>query len=88
MAHPNYQATGFVMEHFTGSCIDPATRGVMEEVRKLVIARRHRAFQPDTQAHQQFLHNHYEKTRQLQAQHPYLNLQEELNYFSGISNTR
>ncbi|MBP7557831.1 MAG: GSCFA domain-containing protein [Chitinophagaceae bacterium] len=88
MAHPNYQATGFVMEHFAGSCIDPATRGVMEDVRKLVIARRHRAFQPATQAHQQFLRNHYEKARQLQAQHPYLNLQEELNYFSGNSDTR
>lgn len=88
MAHPNYQATGFVMEHFAGTCIDPATRAVMEEVRKLVIARRHRAFQPATQAHQQFLRNHYEKARQLQAQHPYLHLQEELNYFSGNSDTR
>lgn len=88
MAHPNYQATGFVMEHFAGSCIDPPTRRVMEDVRKLVIARRHRAFQPATQAHQQFLNNHYEKTRQLQAQHPYLNLQEELDYFAGNSDTR
>lgn len=88
MAHPNYQATGFVMEQFAGSCIDPATRLVMEEVRKLTIARRHRAFQPATQAHQQFLNVHLEKARLLQAQHPYLNLQEEMDYFAGNSVTR
>jgi len=88
MAHPNYQATSFVMEQFAASCIDPATRTVMEEVRKLMIARRHRAFQPATQAHQQFLKNHWEKASQLQAQHPYLHLQEELDYFAGNSDTR
>jgi len=83
LAHPNYMATSFVLEKFTESCIDPGARSLMEEVRKIVIAKKHKAFQPATTAHQQFLKAHAEKTKELMDQFPFLDLQNELSYFSS-----
>lgn len=82
LAHPNYMATSFVLEKFVECCIDPSAQSLMEDIRKLVIARKHKAFQPDTMAHKQFLQTHAQKTNDLLKQHPYLDLDEELTYFS------
>jgi len=82
MVHPNYAATEFVMDKFADACIDDETKQLMEEVRKIVIASRHKAFQPETKAHQQFLNAHFEKTRLLQEKYPFLDLKQELTYFS------
>lgn len=82
LVHPNYAATEFVMEKFAANCIEEKSNQLMEEVRKIVIARKHKAFQPETNAHQQFLNVHFEKAKELQSKYPFLNLQDELNYFS------
>ncbi len=83
LAHPNYMATSFVLEKFSESCIDPASRELMEEVRKIVIARKHKAFQPSTEAHKQFLKAHAEKAKELMAQYSFLDMKEELEYFTA-----
>lgn len=82
LVHPNYPATEFVLEKFTATCIAETDRELMNELRKIMIARRHRAFQPGTKAHQQFLASHFEKTRLLKEKYPFLDLSEELVYFS------
>lgn len=82
LVHPNYPATEFVMEKFAEHCIDEKSRILMEEVRKIVIARKHKAFQPETKAHQQFMIAHFEKVKELQLKFPFLDLKEELGYFS------
>lgn len=82
LAHPNYAATRFVLDHFAESCIEDNTRKLMEEVKKLVIARKHRAFQPDTNAHRQFLISQLEKAVELKNMNPFLDLDEEIRYFS------
>ncbi|HSC36923.1 MAG TPA: GSCFA domain-containing protein [Chitinophagaceae bacterium] len=87
MVHPNYPATEFVLEKFRQHYIDGPSQQLMEEVRKIVIARKHKPFQPGTNAHRLFLHNHFIKTKELQERHPFLHLEEELAYFSQSSNT-
>ena len=82
LVHPNYQATEFVMEKFTETCIAEQAQQLIKEVKKIVIARNHKAFQPETKAHQRFLNDYYEKTMQLQEKFPFLKLKEELVYFS------
>ncbi|MBZ4191181.1 GSCFA domain-containing protein [Niabella beijingensis] len=82
LAHPNYPATEFVLEKFTESCIDTASRQLMKELRPLMIARRHKPFHPQTKAHQQFLQAQYEKAKRLMEQYPFLDLKEEMDYFS------
>lgn len=82
LVHPNYSATSFVLDKFAESCIDPASRQLMQEIKKIVIARKHKAFQPSTQAHQQFLATHLEKVKALQDRYPFLDLAKEAAYFS------
>jgi hypothetical protein len=86
MVHPNYQATAYVLEKFTRHFIDEGAQQAMEEVRKIVIARKHKAFQPATEAHKRFLQEHWQKTKAMTAKYPFLDLREELDYFSR-SNT-
>ena len=82
LVHPNYAATNFVMEHFSENCIAADAQQLMKEIRQLVIARRHRPFQPETKAHQQFLSSNFEKAKALKKQYSFLELSEELTYFS------
>jgi GSCFA family len=82
MVHPNYPATQFVLEKFTEYGIEAAARPLMEEMRKLVTARKHRPMHPSTQAHRQFLRAHYEKTLLLAKQYPFLDLSQELVFFN------
>jgi hypothetical protein len=83
MVHPNYAATEFVLEKFTKHFIDEQSQALMQEIKKIVTARKHKPFQPETQAHKQFLKAHLEKAQVLQQQNTFLNLNEEINYFSG-----
>jgi len=82
LVHPNYPATDFVLEKFTENCIDKDSQLLMQEIKKIVIARKHKAFQPQTKAHQQFLNNQFLKAQELQTKYPFLDLREELVYFS------
>jgi len=81
MVHPNYPATEFVLEKFIQHCIDVPSQQIMEEVKKIVVAARHKAFQPATNAHKQFLMTHLEKTKELQRKYPFLQFNEEIRYF-------
>jgi len=82
LVHPNYMATEIVLEKFVQTFIDEEAAQLMEEVKQIVIARKHKAFQPETKAHQQFLLTHFEKAKLLQEKYPFLDLSEELHYFS------
>lgn len=81
MAHPNYPATQFVLEKFTEYGIETAARPLMEELRKLVTARRHRPLHPATEAHARFRREQYDKAAELVRRFPFLDLSQELNYF-------
>jgi len=83
LAHPNYPATEFVLEKFAESCIDTASQELMKEIKKIIIARKHRPVQPQTNAHRQFLQSFYQKTKALQDKYSFLDFTDELAYFSG-----
>jgi hypothetical protein len=84
MVHPNYPGTEFVLERFTETCIDEESQQLMREVRQIAIARKHRPFQPETKSHQHFLQTYFQKAKELQQKYPFLDLKEELKYFSQI----
>jgi len=85
LVHPNYMATQFVLEKFAETFIDEPTQSLMKQVQSVIIARRHKPFQPDTTAHKQFLNASYERVKALMDRHPFLNLQEEMQFFSEAS---
>jgi hypothetical protein len=82
MVHPNYAATQFVLEKFVEYGIDEGSRQVLEEVKKLVVARRHRPLHPETSAHARFMQEQREKAVGLAAKYPFLDLSEEIRHFS------
>jgi len=82
LVHPNYMATEFVLEKFAESFIDEPTQKLMQEIKSLVTARKHKAFQPDTTAHQQFLRTYFEKAKMLKEKYSFLDLDEEIKYFN------
>ena len=84
LAHPNYAATQFVLEKFSETCFDGSTQELMKEIRKIVIAKNHTPFNPRSQQHKKFLQTHLEKTKALQQQYPWIDLQDEMEYFSLI----
>ena len=83
LAHPNYAATEYVFEKFRESYIDKNAQQLMEEVKQLITAYKHKPFQPTTEAHKHFLKRSLEKTAQLQLQLPQLDFSKELRFFSG-----
>ncbi len=86
LAHPNYMATEFVLQKFVTSCLDDEARQLIEEMKKISLARKHKAFQPATIAHQQFLKASAVRTAALQAKYPLLDLTKELEYFKSAQN--
>jgi hypothetical protein len=83
MVHPNYPATEFVMEKFRENFIDEESQQLMEEIRKIVIAKNHKPFHPSTEAHKTFLKSNLEKVRELQAKFPFLSFEDEIRYFTS-----
>lgn len=83
MVHPNYAATNYVWEKFIAACIDEPSQQLMKEIAVIVAAKNHKAFNPTSEQHKKFLQTNLEKVKNLQKQFPYLNLEEELNYFQN-----
>ncbi|HNP22925.1 MAG TPA: GSCFA domain-containing protein [Panacibacter sp.] len=83
LAHPNYAATQYVLEQFSANCFDPLTIQLMDEIKKIVIAKNHKPFNPASQQHNDFLTSMLTKANALQEQNPHLDFSSEINYFSG-----
>jgi len=83
LVHPNYMATEFVLEKFAEVFIDEPSQRLMREIKSVMIARKHKAFQPDTAAHKQFLKTYFEKTKALKEKYSFLDLNEEIKYFNS-----
>lgn len=81
LAHPNFAATQFVMEHFSDYAFDEPTRELNKEIRQLVIARNHKPFHPQSESHQNFLRKQFQRTQEIAKKHPEIDLSEELSFF-------
>ena len=83
LAHPNYAATQFVLEKFSDACFNQSTKELIEEIKKIIIAKKHKPFNPQSSLHKKFLQQQLERTKRILEMHPYLNFNEEINYFLG-----
>ncbi len=81
--HPNFPATMYVWEHFVKSCIDPSAHEIMGHVQDIATARSHRSRFPETEAHKKFKESYAAKCRTLMNKYPFLDLADELKYFTG-----
>lgn len=81
LVHPNYFATEYVWERLVVSCMNERTKTLIEQIHGLNLAYKHKAFNPASAQHKNFLASYLQKTEQLQREHPYLNFEKELQYF-------
>lgn len=81
LVHPNYAATQYVWEKFLPVYMDDTTLQLMKEIASVELAFKHKPFNPTSQQHKKFLQNFLNKTQELKAEHPYLELEEEIKYF-------
>ena len=81
MVHPNYLATDFVLKKFLSSYTSEETKSLIEEVKKVLIARRHKPSHPSTEAHKKFIQVNLEKLKKLQHQYPLISFEEEMYFF-------
>jgi hypothetical protein len=83
MVHPNYASTNYVWDKFISACIDEPARKLMKEINAINAAKNHKPFNPGSQSHKRFLQAQLDKVQELIKQYPYINFEEELNYFRG-----
>ncbi len=81
LAHPNYAATQFVMEKFSEFAFREPTLELMKEIKQIVTAKNHKPFHAGSNQHQQFLKQHYEKTKAIAEAYPGLDFSTELAFF-------
>lgn len=81
LVHPNFAATSYVIEQFMQHFVNEESITLSKEIERIIIARKHKPFQPETEAHKNFLKLHAEKTKNLINNYPFLSLREELDFF-------
>ncbi|PSL48273.1 GSCFA family protein [Chitinophaga niastensis] len=82
LVHPNAAAVNYVWEQVVKSCIHPNSQPLLHTIAEINRAAHHRPFNPESSEHQQFLRTYAGKVKQIMAEHPQLNMEELLAYFS------
>ena len=77
MVHPNYAATRYVWEKFVPAVMDTETRELMKQLQPISAALKHKAFHPQSAAHQRFLSATLEKLEELNIKFPGLDWHHE-----------
>lgn len=85
LVHPNYAATNYVWEKFIEAAIDIQSKDWMKEIAQIKAACNHKPFNPTSEAHKKFLNSFYEKTKLLQQNCPFIDLNYEMNYFKSAA---
>lgn len=81
LVHPNYAATEFVLDKFCENCMDKKTRNLLEDIKKIIIAKNHKPFHAASRQHQNFRKKYFLECTALQEKYPFLNFREEVIYF-------
>lgn len=83
LVHPNYAATNYVWEKMVATYFSTATQSVMQKIGELQLAKQHKPFNKASKAHQLFIHNCIQKTKDLMAECPQIPLNTLLAFFNG-----
>jgi hypothetical protein len=83
LVHPNYQATQYVWDKFSEAVIDDESRLLMKSLVSIHHAKNHRPLHAGSSQHKVFLQSMLQKTLTLQTSYPFLDLREEIAYFSN-----
>ncbi len=79
MVHPNEIATDYIWDRFSDVFFTRETKHLMSHISKIMKALKHRPMHPDTKKHETFIQNTIHQIKEIMANHPYIDLQEELS---------
>ncbi len=78
MVHPNQQAVGYVWEQFEQTFFSQEDIQLLQQIKALTTALKHKPRFQETAAHQRFKEQLQQKTEQLKTAFPYLDFEDEL----------
>lgn len=82
LVHPNYAATNYVWEKFMTAVTEESAKDLLKEINDINAAVNHKAFNPSSEAHKNFLGKNLEKIKKLQLLYPYLQFETEVLFFN------
>ncbi|MBI1342678.1 MAG: GSCFA domain-containing protein [Terrimonas sp.] len=82
LVHPDKKAVDYIAHRFLSTFLNPSSQSIMKRIGEIVAAKNHRPHLPGTKAHRLFLETYWDKVAVLQKEFPFLDLQDELIYFS------
>ena len=84
MAHPSELAVDYVWDKFCLTYMSEATMEFISRVEKVRAAMQHRLLHPESEAAAKFRASQYECVKQLAAEYPDVDFDDELHYFAPI----
>ncbi len=82
LVHPNEQAIEYVFEKFNKACFDDKAIALFEKIKEIISAKNHKSFNSETESHKKFQFTYLERCKKMQIENPFLDLSEEIKYFS------
>jgi hypothetical protein len=83
LVHPNEQAILYVFEKFKAAAFSEEAIALSDKLGEVLKAMQHKPFQPAAEAHMKFRTACHLRCLELKKQFPFLDLEEELRYFSA-----
>ncbi|MBE9467838.1 MAG: GSCFA domain-containing protein [Bacteroidetes bacterium] len=84
MFHINETAINYIWQKFSETYFDDNTQDLIKKIKKIVKNKNHKPFNPKSQMYKDFLKNNLEQINKLLHQYPYINLEDERNFFSEV----
>jgi lysophospholipase L1-like esterase len=81
LVHPNEQAIDYVFEKLKETFFATETKDLFLKISNIIKAKSHKPFNAETSKHKQFKSSLLKECNDLIADYPFLNLQEEINFF-------
>lgn len=86
MIHPSNWSINYIWKKFKTTFFDAATLQLGETIKKIYTASQHRAFSPESEAHQKFITEQINKINTLAVNYPFLEKNRMLRWFSEYNN--
>ena len=85
LVHPTETATTFVFENFCDVYLDETAKKLLEEIKSIIAAFKHKPFQSESAAHKKFQLAQLEKVKIIKTNFPSIDFSKEEQFFSQMS---
>lgn len=81
LVHPNEQAIEYVFEKLIKTAFEEDTKVLFEKIKDIITAKDHLPFNTNTNAYKQFQKTYLKRCKQIQQEHTFLDLADEISFF-------